>query len=121
MPTRFSVVGSRGFTRQSLVRQILSLLINTEHGDTDEIVSGGAQGVDTWAEHWANDHAVPIRIYKPDWKRYGKSAGFKRNHNIIKDSTTTIAFWDGKSKGTEHSIGLAQAQGNTLIIIQVEE
>lgn len=42
------------------------------------------------------------------WDLHGKSAGFKRNVHIIDDSDEVIAFWDGKSRGTRHSINLAK-------------
>jgi hypothetical protein len=40
-----------------------------------ELVSGGAPGVDTDAERWADQHEIPIKKFKPDWKQYGRGAG----------------------------------------------
>jgi len=46
-------------------------------------------------------------IIKPEWNKYGKSAGYKRNSLIINEADKVVAFWKGESKGTKHSIDLA--------------
>lgn len=40
-----------------------------------------------------------------------------RNSLIIDSSELVIAFWDGKSKGTQDSIGKARKSGKKLIIV----
>jgi hypothetical protein len=32
-----------------------------------EVVSGGARGVDTMGEHWANKERIPIRRFPANW------------------------------------------------------
>ena len=51
--------------------------------NTTEIVSGGARGVDTLAEHWADQNNIPKVIFKPDYKRHGRAAPIKRNVLIV--------------------------------------
>ena len=80
-----------------------------------EFVSGGARGVDSFAESIV-DSTVKKTIFKPDWDKYGKSAGFIRNKLIIDEADMVLAFWDGSSKGTKHSIDLAIAAGKPLNI-----
>lgn len=58
-----------------------------------------------------------------DWNNDGKSAGYKRNirmHEYIskKDDRGVIAFWDGQSKGTQHSFELAKKYKNPIRIIR---
>ncbi len=69
-----------------------------------EIVSGGARGVDREAAAWASNHKIPIKIFLPDYKKYGKAAPIKRNEEIAKYADELIAFWDGKSRGTKSTI-----------------
>ena len=83
-----------------------------------EIVSGGAEGVDSIAEYWAYIHWVPCRVFKPDWKAYGKRAGAIRNKQIVDYCDKLLAFWDGKSKGTLISIEMAKAAGKLEKVYQ---
>ncbi len=80
------------------------------------IVSGGARGIDSLAEIEAKNLKIKTIIFKPDWDRYGKKAGFLRNILIINEADKVIAFWDGASKGTKHSIDLAIKQDKPLDI-----
>jgi hypothetical protein len=80
------------------------------------IVSGGANGADKLGELFAKKHNIETIIYKPDWKKYGKSAGFLRNHDIINAADNVIAFWDGVSNGTKHDIDIATQKGKPLIV-----
>jgi hypothetical protein len=84
------------------------------------IISGGARGVDTVATMTACFRNLKFEIFYPDWKRYGKSAGFIRNEQIVKAADKVVAFWDGKSKGTAHSIKLAKQYGKPIEIIEYE-
>ena len=85
------------------------------------IISGGAKGADSLARQYANEHAIAIVEYKPEWDKYGRAAGFIRNTDIVNNSDMIIAFWDGKSKGTKHSIGLAHKLNKQVIIIRYED
>ncbi len=73
------------------------------------IVSGGATGADFWAEQAAKIYRLPKPIiFYPEWKKYGYGAGKIRNVQIVKEADLVIAFWNGVSKGTEHSIETAR-------------
>ena len=84
------------------------------------VVSGGAVGVDTLAENWAKANGIATLIIKPDYARYGRVAPLIRNKDIVKESDFVIAFWDGKSKGTEHTINYAKKAGKRVEIILVQ-
>jgi hypothetical protein len=84
------------------------------------IVSGRAFGPDKYAEEWAIDRGVPTEIFLPDWNKHGKSAGFIRNADIVEACDRLLAFWDGRSKGTEHSINLARKKSRPRKVIKLE-
>lgn len=109
-----AVVGSRGFTDYDLLKSTLDKF------DIHMIVSGGARGADKLAERYACERNKPLLVIHPEWKRFGRRAGFIRNEAIILRSTHVIAFWDGKSRGTEHSIHLANEYGKPLKVIVYE-
>jgi len=69
-----------------------------------EIVSGGADGIDTLAGRYAKEHGLLIKVFYPEYGRYGKSAAFIRNTRIVDYAHFIIAFWDGKSRGTADTI-----------------
>ena len=86
-------------------------------------MSGGADGVDTLAERYAEENHFAFRKMPADWNRYGKRAGYIRNdemHRFISgfEHRGCIAFWDGRSKGTLHSIELAKKYGNPIRLIR---
>ena len=71
---------------------------------TTEIVSGGAKGVDTLAKFFAQKNGLILTEFLPRYDLYGKVAPIKRNREIAEYADEAIAFWDGRSKGTEHAI-----------------
>ena len=109
---KMAIVGSRTFSRLDKVRQFVS------HLDGDVVVvSGGARGVDRVAEDAASACGLRTIILRPDWKAYGKQAGFVRNREIVNHADELVAFWDGYSRGTEHSIKLARQKKIPVLII----
>jgi hypothetical protein len=83
-----------------------------------EVISGGARGVDTLGEAWARTNLIPVRRFPADWRRYGKSAGFRRNEAMAHVADALIAVWDGSSPGTGHMIATARQRGLRLFVWQ---
>lgn len=110
---RLAVVGSRDFPRLDLVRQYVF-----EQERTTVIISGGARGVDQTAVEEAQRLHMLYEVYPADWARYGRRAGFIRNQTLVERSDEVVAFWNGTSRGTEHTIALAQAHGKPCRVIQ---
>ena len=106
---KIAVVGSRGLTRFDCGK------INARCGDI--IISGGARGVDSIAASWARRHGFAVVEHKPDYRRYGKSAPHVRNSQIVADADRVVAFWDGKSRGTQSTIRKALKHGKQVDII----
>lgn len=113
---RIGIVGSRGFTDYEFMKQ--EFLKRYVPENVECIFSGGAKGADSLARKLANDLGIEIVEILPDWDKYGKSAGFIRNKVIVGSSDELLAFWDGVSKGTQHSINLANQRGIPVSIIR---
>lgn len=111
---RLAVVGSRTFNDYGLLTDTIYKL--TGGGDLC-IVSGGAKGADNLAEKCADEFGFSIIIHLPEWDKYGKSAGYIRNKLIVEDADAILAFWDGESKGTKHTIDLALEKKKDLYVI----
>jgi YspA, cpYpsA-related SLOG family len=71
------------------------------------VISGCARGADLLGEQWATANNIPILRFPAQWNKYGKSAGYLRNKEMLKEAEAVIALWDGRSKGTEHMIKIA--------------
>jgi hypothetical protein len=112
--SRVAIIGSRDFVDY----KVLSKTINDCHKiiAITHIISGGAKGADSLGARWAKENNVELIEYLPDWDRYGKSAGFKRNTTIIESADFVIAFWDMKSKGTADSIRKALNFGLNVLV-----
>lgn len=83
----------------------------------DDIVSGDASGVDSWAWYAAFNLRQFIRI-KPAWSRDGKAGGPLRNATIAKIADRMVAFWDGKSRGTKSAIEAMQKLGKPVTVVK---
>lgn len=82
------------------------------------IISGGARGIDTLAEEYADRHGIPKTVIRPDYKRYGKfAAPLKRNEAMVDMADAVLAVWDGSSGGTEYTMRCAARQNKPLIVI----
>ena len=68
--------------------------------DCDEIVSGGAVGVDSCAAAFARQKGIALTEFLPEYEKYGRGAPIVRNKKIVDYADKVIAFWDGQSKGT---------------------
>lgn len=96
---KVAIVGSRNFNDYGLLLETLK-----EITGITAVVSGGADGADTLAEQFADEHGIPKIIYpitREDWIQYGMAAGPIRNRAIVEECDMMVAFWDGESTGTK--------------------
>lgn len=109
---KVAIIGSR-LVQGDLSATILRYL----PANTTEIVSGGADGVDKVAEQLALSLSLPIRNFLPDYSRFGQRAPLVRNLEIIEYADEVLAFWDGNSRGTMHSIAECIHRGKPVRVI----
>jgi hypothetical protein len=84
-----------------------------------EIIHGGAPGADRIAGWLAEDFGFTVREFKANWDRGGKRAGILRNIKMLDASPDlVIAFWDGKSRGTKHTIDEAKRRGIPVEVLE---
>ena len=103
---KIAVVGSRNLTNIEIDKYI------TE--DVDEIVSGGAIGVDSCAAEYAKRGGLKLTEFFPQYDKYGRAAPIVRNKDIVNYADKIIVFWNGSSKGTLSDIKYAQKIGKPL-------
>jgi hypothetical protein len=87
-------------------------------------IGGKAKGADTLGEEFAYEFGFPFVGFAANWDLYGKKAGYLRNTEMAKYATqennhaVLIAFWDGKSKGTENMINTAKENGIEVFVFR---
>lgn len=101
---KLAIIGSRGFNDYDFLKKNVSDFLKHNSFVCTHIISGGAKGADKLAEQFALDNQLDMIVFKPDWKQFGKRAGFIRNTEIIEKADVVIAFWDGISSGTKDAI-----------------
>ena len=84
----------------------------------DRLVSGGCpEGGDRFAEIIAKKRGLTITIHYPNWDKYGKGAGHRRNTYIAEDFDILIALVARDRKGgTEDTIQKAEKLGKEIIL-----
>ena len=110
------VCGSRSFNDYGLLKSRLDRILSLK--SDVEIVSGKARGADCLGEKYASKHDLPLTQFPALWDKYGRSAGFRRNHSMADYSDACVAFWDGKSRGTAHMIDLCREKGLPVRVIR---
>ncbi|MBQ1211418.1 MAG: hypothetical protein IIX68_06425 [Clostridia bacterium] len=96
---KIAIIGSRrvpDYTEKYVLEHIPS--------DVTEIVSGGADGIDRIAAECARILSVPLREFLPEYGKFGKAAPLERNKQIVHYADRVLAFWDGRSRGTQQVI-----------------
>ena len=102
MAHKLMVCGSRTITAEKFIFSKLDEYLALYNDLV--ILSGGARGVDCIGEKWASLHNVAVERFLPDWKKYGRGAGFVRNKQMAEVADYAMIFWDGTSKGTKSVI-----------------
>ena len=110
---RLVIAGGRDFIDYDLLKKWCDYYLEKriQSGEQIVIISGGARGADTLGEQYAAERGFTIDRHPADWDKHGKSAGYIRNKEMVDVADAVIAFWDGKSKGTSHTINLAESKG----------
>lgn len=84
-----------------------------------KMVSGGAQGVDTFAKDYASKYRIPFESVLPEYSKYGKRAPIVRNTTIVEKSDYVIAFPSRGSRRTLDTIKKARKVYKLLKVVQL--
>lgn len=112
---KVAIVGPREITDYKVVVDA----IKASTFKITEVVSGGAKGIDSLAEKYADDNGLEKTVFEALWndlshpdaviktnawgKQYDNNAGFRRNQQIVDYCDAMIAI-DNGSSGTGDSI-----------------
>lgn len=109
------IAGSRGLeVKPSRITSVLESL----GWWPDQVLSGGARGIDRCGERWARSREVPVVVVAADWDRLGRAAGPVRNGEMARLATHLLAFWDTKSRGTADMISKMSELGKPYHVVR---
>ena len=108
---KIAVISSRSITKIDIGRYI---------SNCEEIVSGGAEGIDSCAAEYAKENMIKLTVFLPQYQRYGRAAPIVRNKEIVDYADKIIAFWNDNSKGTLSVINYAKKKNKPCEIILCE-
>ena len=107
--TKLLVCGSRNKNYGFMVRQVLSKIEFTE------LVSGACKdSADEYAEEYCRTKNIPIKSFPGE-----KGTFLKRNIEMVQYCDEILAFWDGFSYGTAHTIATAGVYNKSIRIIKI--
>lgn len=109
------ICGGRKWTNESLIKDVIDSL-----PPKSTVISGGAPGADSIAENLALMRAdLKVEIIHAKWQLWGKSAGYKRNIEMLEEKPDIVyAFPDKDSVGTYHTIKEARKRGIKVVIYE---
>ena len=76
------VCGGRKFSGWPAMQQTLDRI------RPDVIIHGAAAGADSMAGRYARENDIECREFPAEWERYGRSAGYRRNQQMLDEGKT---------------------------------
>jgi len=74
------------------------------------VIHGGAPGADQAAGRAAFELGIAVRVFPADWVQYGKSAGPRRNQEMVEAGADLVLSFPG-GRGTADLVARAKRAG----------
>lgn len=128
MEEKWLVCGTRGKSSKKQVEETLDRftevfteVVRYNYSDKtkypDCIIHGDCpNSADKYADDWAKENGVQIRAFPAT-----KGTFLKRNIQMVSECTRVIAFWDGFSYGTAHTIATAAEKNIPVYVIRCDK
>lgn len=130
---RLIIAGSRTFNDKKLLEKEVDSFIeemwngvsiaNTQWDEDWVVVSGTCEGADLHGEWYADKNGLELKRFAPDWKKFGKAAGPKRNTEMAEYASQSkrgaCIVFDRGGPGSANMIKQAKEYGLILKVIQV--
>jgi hypothetical protein len=117
------VAGSRTITDWPFVENQINIFLDesfTDEYNTLTIVSGCAKGVDKLGEMYARCYDDGLQYCPADWDKFGKRAGFIRNHKMAQIASHCLVICENGSNGSLHMAETARTAGLITKFVEYE-
>lgn len=109
---RVIIAGSRNFNDYEFLEKSMDFLLKNK---SDVVVlCGEAAGADSLGKRYAAARGFSVLSFPADWRRFGRSAGVRRNRQMAGAADACVVFWDGVSRGSANMIAEAERAGLAL-------
>ncbi len=108
------ICGTRKKEYDNIVRSKLNFLVHSLNQDFEIIEGCCPDSADQYAEDWAKENNIKVNHFPSNPGNY-----LKRNIEMVKTCDKVIAFWDGWSYGTCHTIATAVSLGKQVEIVML--
>lgn len=110
------IAGGRDFADRKWMERQIEACVRQNAGSIVRIIHGGARGADRLAGEVARSAGLEVGVFGADWKREGKSAGYRRNERMARflarkrdaGAACQVVLFPG-GKGTGHMRTIAKA------------
>ena len=105
------VCGGRKFNGWTAMQRALDRI------SPDIIIHGAAGGADSMAGRYAQENNIPCRDFPAEWRRYGRSAGYRRNQQMLDEGKPDLVVAFPGGPGTQNMVKISRQQGFEVNII----
>ena len=116
------VCGGRKYSDYNTVSEVLDAQIFEHFGDYPyqnvTIIQGEAKGADKLGKLFAQARSCDLESYPADWDKYGKSAGFIRNKQMLEEGKPDLVVAFPGGKGTQMMVDIAVKAGVKIVLVQ---
>jgi hypothetical protein len=110
------VCGGRDYNDYQQLSNVLNEVIRTID-DKVNIISGMARGADSLAVQYAKEHNIDCIGFPAQWDKYGLSAGYRRNEQMLIEGKPNLVIAFPGGKGTQHMIQITKSHNIPIYII----
>lgn len=85
------------------------------------VISGMAKGADTAAVDWAVVNWTTWSEFPADWNRYGRSAGYVRNKQMLDEGRPDLVVAFPGGRGTANMVKIAKEAGIEVMEVPADD
>ena len=116
---KIGIVGNRHGWNYDIKWDILEVINELYSRHEVEIVSGGADGVDSLAQRFAKEYGLKMTTFYPDTSEPSPKRFYDRNKKIADYVDVLLAFNKVKKRsGTQQTINFAKKRGIKVIVYE---
>ncbi len=108
------ICGTRKKGYAGTVDELLEQLLEKEEEPITIIEGCCPDSADAYAEDWAAQYEIAIEHFPSQ-----EGSHLKRNIDMVQACDEVVAFWDGWSYGTAHTIAQAVKEGKTVTVVDI--
>lgn len=111
--TKVLVCGGRDFADKDAFFEAMDKLQSRFGFAT--VIHSGARGADALAGLWARERGIDVRTYPAQWNKYGRSAGFRRNEDMLRRAKPDYVFAFPGGARTAHMVQISRDAGINVL------